>query len=163
MSKPSSIYDLEFTNNHGELVSLSYFVGKPVLVVNTASKCGFTPQYEGLQKLHEEFREQGLIVLGFPCDQFAHQEPGSDQEINEFCKVNFGVDFALSQKVNVNGKDAHPIYQFLKSHSKGLLGGGIKWNFTKFLIAPDGKSIKRYAPSTAPEDIRSDIKSLISK
>ena len=163
MSKPSSIYDLEFTNNHGELVSLSDFVGKPVLVVITASKCGFTPQYEGLQKLHEEFREQGLIVLGFPCDQFAHQEPGSDQEIDEFCKVNFGVDFALSQKVNVNGKDAHPIYQFLKSHSKGLLGGGIKWNFTKFLIAPDGKSIKRYAPSTAPEDIRSDIKSLISK
>ena len=163
MSKPSSIYDLEFTNNHGELVSLSDFVGKPVLVVNTASKCGFTPQYEGLQKLHEEFREQGLIVLGFPCDQFAHQEPGSDQEIDEFCKVNFGVDFALSQKVNVNGKDAHPIYQFLKSHSKGLLGGGIKWNFTKFLIEPDGKSIKRYAPSNAPEDIRSDIKSLISK
>jgi glutathione peroxidase len=163
MSKPSSIYDLEFTNNRGELVSLSDFVGKPVLVVNTASKCGFTPQYEGLQKLHEEFREQGLIVLGFPCDQFAHQEPGSDQEIDEFCKVNFGVDFALSQKVNVNGKDAHPIYQFLKSHSKGLLGGGIKWNFTKFLIEPDGKSIKRYAPSTAPEDIRSDIKSLISK
>lgn len=163
MPKPSSIYDLEFTNNHGELVSLSDFVGKPVLVVNTASKCGFTPQYEGLQKLHEEFREQGLIVLGFPCDQFAHQEPGNDQEIDEFCKVNFGVDFALSQKVNVNGKDAHPIYQFLKSHSKGLLGGGIKWNFTKFLIAPDGKSIKRYAPSTAPEDIRSDIKSLISK
>ena len=163
MSKPSSIYDLEFTNNHGEIVALADFVGKPVLVVNTASKCGFTPQYEGLQKLHEEFREQGLIVLGFPCDQFAHQEPGSDQEIDEFCKVNFGVDFALSQKVNVNGKDAHPIYQFLKSHSKGLLGGGIKWNFTKFLIAPDGKSIKRYAPSTAPEDIRSDIKSLISK
>ena len=163
MSKPSSIYDFEFTNNRGELVSLSDFVGKPVLVVNTASKCGFTPQYEGLQKLHEEFREQGLIVLGFPCDQFAHQEPGSDQEIDEFCKVNFGVNFALSQKVNVNGKDAHPIYQFLKSHSKGLLGGGIKWNFTKFLIAPDGKSIKRYAPSTAPEDIRSDIKSLISK
>ena len=163
MSKPSSIYDLEFTNNHGELVALADFVGKPVLVVNTASKCGFTPQYEGLQKLHEEFREQGLIVLGFPCDQFAHQEPRSDQEIDEFCKVNFGVDFALSQKVNVNGKDAHPIYQFLKSHSKGLLGGGIKWNFTKFLIAPDGKSIKRYAPSTAPEDIRSDIKSLISK
>jgi glutathione peroxidase len=163
MSKPSSIYDFEFTNNRGELVALADFVGQPVLVVNTASKCGFTPQYEGLQKLHEEFREQGLIVLGFPCDQFAHQEPGSDQEIDEFCKVNFGVDFALSQKVNVNGKDAHPIYQFLKSQSKGLLGGGIKWNFTKFLIAPDGKSIKRYAPSTAPEDIRSDIKSLISK
>jgi glutathione peroxidase len=163
MATANSIYDLEFTNNRGEKVSLSDYAGKPILVVNTASKCGFTPQYEGLQKLHEEFREQGLIVLGFPCDQFAHQEPGNDQEIDEFCKVNFGVDFSLSQKVNVNGKDAHPVFQFLKSHSKGLLGGAIKWNFTKFLIAPDGQTIKRFAPKTAPDEIRSDIKSLISK
>jgi glutathione peroxidase len=114
------------------------------LVVNTASKCGFTPQYEGLQKLHEEFRSQGLIVLGFPCDQFAHQEPGDDAQIDEFCKVNYGVDFPLSQKVNVNGKDAHPVFQFLKSRS-------------------NGESIKRYAPSTAPEDIRSDIEALLPK
>lgn len=157
MSKLTSIYDLEFTNNHGENVSLADYAGKPILIVNTASKCGFTPQYEGLQKLNEEFREQGLIVLGFPCDQFAHQEPGNDQEINEFCKVNFGVDFPLSQKVNVNGKNAHPIFKFLKSNSKSLLGGAVKWNFTKFLISPDGQSIKRYSPNTTPESIRTDV------
>jgi glutathione peroxidase len=157
MSKLTSIYDLEFTNNRGENVSLADYAGKPILIVNTASKCGFTPQYEGLQKLNEEFREQGLIVLGFPCDQFAHQEPGNDQEINEFCKVNFGVDFPLSQKVNVNGKNAHPIFKFLKENSKSLLGGAVKWNFTKFLISPDGKSIKRYSPSTTPESIRTDV------
>jgi glutathione peroxidase len=161
MADASNIYDLSFTNNRGELVSLSDYSGKPILVVNTASKCGFTPQYEGLQKLHEEFREQGLIVLGFPCDQFAHQEPGDDAQIDEFCKINYGVDFPLSQKVSVNGKDAHPIFQFLKNKSKGLLGGSVKWNFTKFLIAPDGDSIKRYAPNTAPADIRSDIEALL--
>lgn len=157
MSKPTSIYDLEFTNNRGKLVSLADYAGKPILIVNTASKCGFTPQYEGLQKLNEEFREQGLIVLGFPCDQFAHQEPGNDQEIDEFCKVNFGVDFPLSQKVNVNGKNAHPIFKFLKGNSKSLLGGAVKWNFTKFLISPDGQSIKRYSPNTTPENIRADV------
>jgi glutathione peroxidase len=157
MSKPTSIYDLEFTDNRGNLVSLADYSGKPILIVNTASKCGFTPQYEGLQKLNEEFREQGLIVLGFPCDQFAHQEPGNDQEIDEFCKVNFGVDFPLSQKVNVNGKNAHPIFKFLKENSKSLLGGTVKWNFTKFLISPDGKSIKRYSPNTTPENIRTDV------
>ena len=157
MSKPTSIYDLEFTDNRGNPVSLADYSGKPILIVNTASKCGFTPQYEGLQKLNEEFREQGLIVLGFPCDQFAHQEPGNDQEIDEFCKVNFGVDFPLSQKVNVNGKNAHPIFKFLKENSKSLLGGTVKWNFTKFLISPDGKSIKRYSPNTTPENIRTDV------
>jgi len=157
MSKPTSIYDLEFTDNRGKLVSLADYSGKPILIVNTASKCGFTPQYEGLQKLNEEFRDQGLIVLGFPCDQFAHQEPGNDQEIDEFCKVNFGVDFPLSQKVNVNGKNAHPVFKFLKDNSKSLLGGTVKWNFTKFLISPDGKSIKRYSPNTTPENIRTDV------
>jgi len=157
MSKPTSIYDLEFTDNRGKLVSLADYSGKPILIVNTASKCGFTPQYEGLQKLNEEFRDQGLIVLGFPCDQFAHQEPGNDQEIDEFCKVNFGVDFPLSQKVNVNGKNAHPIFKFLKDNSKSLLGGTVKWNSTKFLISPDGKSIKRYSPNTTPENIRTDV------
>jgi len=157
MPKSTSIYDLEFTDNRGNLVSLADYSGKPILIVNTASKCGFTPQYEGLQKLNEEFREQGLIVLGFPCDQFAHQEPGNDQEIDEFCKVNFGVDFPLSQKVNVNGKNAHPIFKFLKENSKSLLGGTVKWNFTKFLISPDGKSIKRYSPNTTPENIRTDV------
>jgi glutathione peroxidase-family protein len=163
MATASNIYDLSFINNRGESVSLSDYSGKPILVVNTASKCGFTPQYEGLQKLQEEFRAQGLIVLGFPCDQFAHQEPGDDAQIDEFCKVNYGVDFPLSQKINVNGNAAHPIFKFLKSRSKGLLGGTIKWNFTKFLIAPDGKSIKRYAPNTAPEAMRSDIEELLRK
>ena len=158
-----SIYDFTVKMPGGQAEAMEAHKGKVVLVVNTASKCGFTPQYEGLQKLHEEFRSQGLIVLGFPCDQFAHQEPGDDAQIDEFCKVNYGVDFPLSQKVNVNGKDAHPVFQFLKSRSKGLLGGGVKWNFTKFLIAPDGESIKRYAPSTAPEDIRSDIEALLPK
>ena len=157
MSKSTSIYDLGFTDNRGNLVSLADYSGKPILIVNTASKCGFTPQYEGLQKLNEEFREKGLIVLGFPCDQFAHQEPGNDQEIDEFCKVNFGVDFPLSQKVNVNGKNAHPIFKFLKENSKSLLGGTVKWNFTKFLISPDGKSIKRYSPNITPENIRADV------
>lgn len=163
MSNPSSIYDLEFTDNRGNLVSLADYSGKPILIVNTASKCGFTPQYEGLQKLNEEFREQGLIVLGFPCDQFAHQEPGNDQEIDEFCKVNFGVDFPLSQKVNVNGKNAHPIFKFLKENSKSLLGGTVKWNFTKFLISPDGKSIKRYSPNTTPENIRTDVLEILPR
>ena len=163
MTTPTSIYDLEFTNNRGEKVSLSDYAGKPILVVNTASKCGFTPQYEGLQKLNQEFREQGLIVLGFPCDQFAHQEPGDDQAIDEFCKVNFGVDFPLSQKVNVNGKNTHPIFKFLKSNSKSLLGGAVKWNFTKFLIAPDGKSVQRYSPSTTPDSISGDIAKLLQK
>ena len=163
MAQVSKIYDLSFVNNRGETVSLADYSGKPILVVNTASKCGLTPQYEGLQKLHEEFRDQGLIVLGFPCNQFANQERGNDAQIDEFCKVNYGVDFTLSQKVNVNGKDTHPVFQFLKSRSKGLLGGKVKWNFTKFLIAPDGETITRYAPTTKPEDIRSDIEAVLPK
>ncbi len=161
MTTSSSIYNLEFTDNHGKTVALADYSGKPVLVVNTASKCGFTPQYEGLQKLHEEFRERGLIVLGFPCDQFAQQEPGNDQEIDEFCKTNYGVDFLLAMKVKVNGKDAHPVFKFLKENATGLLGGSVKWNFTKFLISPDGKTIKRYAPSTTPESLRGDITKLL--
>ena len=163
MAQVSKIYDLSFVNNRGETVSLADYSGKPILVVNTASKCGLTPQYEGLQKLHEEFRDQGLIVLGFPCNQFANQERGNDAQIDEFCKVNYGVDFTLSQKVNVNGKDTHPVFQFLKSRYKGLLGGKVKWNFTKFLIAPDGETITRYAPTTKPEDIRSDIEAVLPK
>jgi glutathione peroxidase len=153
MSTASNIHELSFVNNRGETVSLADYSGKPILVVNTASKCGFTPQYEGLQKLHEEFRSQGLIVLGFPCDQFAHQEPGNDAQIDEFCKVNYGVDFPLSQKVNVNGKDAHPVFQFLKSRSKGLLGGGVKWNFTKFLLDRSGQVADRMAPLSTPQSL----------
>lgn len=162
MTTGNSIYDLEFTNNKGEVVDLADFSGQPLLIVNTASKCGFTPQYEGLQRLHEEYKDKGLVVLGFPCDQFAHQEPGDDYAIDEFCKVNFGVNFPLSKKVDVNGKATHPIFEFLKQRSNGLLGSRVKWNFTKFLVSPDGQTVKRFAPATTPDSLRSDIDKLLA-
>ena len=161
MSETTAFSDLTFTTNRGETVRMSDFAGRPVLVVNTASKCGFTPQYDGLQKLHEEYGPKGLVVLGFPCDQFAHQEPGDDAQIEEFCRVNYGVTFPLSQKVDVNGKDTHPVFAYLKDRAGGLLGSGIKWNFTKFLVSPDGSQVKRYAPKTAPAEIASDIEALL--
>lgn len=157
-----SFHDLSFVNNRGETVAMSDFAGKPVLVVNTASKCGFTPQYQGLQQLHEELSPLGLVVLGFPCDQFMHQEPGDDQQIEEFCSLNYGVTFPLSTKVEVNGPNTHPIFVFLKEKARGLLGGSIKWNFTKFLVAPDGTVVKRYAPKTAPEHIKPDIETFLN-
>jgi glutathione peroxidase len=162
VSNIDSLHDLSFTDNHGKDVALSDFDGRPVLIVNTASKCGFTPQYQGLQELHEEFKDRGLVVLGFPCDQFAHQEPGDDDQIEEFCSINYGVTFPLSRKVDVNGKGADPVFVFLKEHSSGLLGSGIKWNFTKFLVSPDGTTVKRYAPKTAPVELRGDIEELLS-
>lgn len=156
-----SIYALSFTDNHGQAVSLRDFEGKPVLVVNTASKCGFTPQYDELQRLHEEWGPRGLVVLGFPCDQFAHQEPGDDAQIEEFCRVNYGVTFPLSTKVDVNGKGTHPVFRFLKERAGGMLGSSIKLNFTKFLVAPDGQTVTRYAPKTKPADIEPDIAGLL--
>ena len=145
-------------------MALSDFNKNVAIVVNVASQCGYTDvHYRELEQLYKKYKDRGFTVLAFPCNQFGNQEPGTPAEIEKFARQTKHATFPLFEKVNVNGKDAHPIYQFLKSHSNGLLGGGIKWNFTKFLIAPDGKSIKRYAPSTAPEDIRSDIKSLISK
>lgn len=161
MTTAESLYDLSFTNNKGESVSMRDYEGKPVLIVNTASKCGFTPQYDGLQKLHEEFAERGLVVLGFPCDQFAHQEPGDDGQIEEFCKLNYGVTFPLSTKIDVNGSNTDPVFAFVKSQAGGLLGSAIKWNFTKFLVAPDGTTVKRYAPKTAPEALTADIEALL--
>ena len=155
--QPSSLYDLSFVDNHGQEVDLKQFEGRPVLVVNTASKCGFTPQYDGLQELHEKFQDQGLVVIGFPCDQFAHQEPGGDDEIAEFCRVNHGVTFPLSTKVDVNGSGTHPVFAFLKDRAGGLLGSRIKWNFTKFLVHPDGVTVKRYAPNVTPDRIEGDI------
>ena len=152
-----TIYDLTFTDNHGQQVDMAQFEGKPVLVVNTASKCGFTPQYDDLQKIYEDFKDQGLVVIGFPCDQFMHQEPGDDAQIEEFCRVNYGVTFPLSTKVEVNGDHTHPVFKFLKDKSGGALGSRIKWNFTKFLVQPDGKTVKRYAPMTKPTQIRGDI------
>ena len=136
---------------------LSDYAGQVVLVVNTASKCGFTPQYKGLQKLYEEFRDEGFVVLGFPCDQFAHQEPGTDEEIGAFCERNFGVEFPLFSKVEVNGSDAHPLYEWLKSEKSGVLGGRIKWNFTKFLVGRDGHVIDRFGPNRKPEDLREAV------
>ena len=161
MTDSASLYDLTFTDNHGQEVDLADYAGKPVLVVNTASKCGFTPQYDDLQKLHEELSPKGLVVLGFPCDQFAHQEPGDDDQIEEFCKVNYGVTFPLSTKIDVNGKGTHPVFAFLKDRAGGVLGSSIKWNFTKFLVSPDGRTVRRYAPTTKPGEIASDIEPLL--
>ena len=162
MTGAHSLYELSFTDNHGDTVALSAFAGHPVLVVNTASMCGFTPQYDGLQQLHEQYAARGLVVLGFPCDQFGHQEPGSDTEIEEFCRLNHGVTFPLSTKVSVNGPDTHPVFEFVKSRTSGLLGEAVKWNFTKFLVAQDGRTVIRYAPMTAPEAIASDIETLLA-
>ena len=161
MSNEPSVFSLSFTTNHGETLPLATFEGRPLLIVNTASKCGFTPQYEGLQALQEQYRDEGLVVIGFPCDQFANQEPGDDAAIEEFCRVNYGVDFPLSTKVDVNGKETHPVFAFLKERAGGRLGSSIKWNFTKFLVAPDGTTVKRYAPTTKPEAIRADIEALL--
>jgi glutathione peroxidase len=161
MSNSKNLHDLSFTTNRGEEVSLADYAGRPVLIVNTASKCGFTPQYEGLQELHEQLKDQGLVVLGFPCDQFAHQEPGDDAAIEEFCQINYGVTFPLSTKVDVNGKDTHPVFEFVKERSKGMLGSAVKWNFTKFLVSPDGQTVTRYAPTTEPADLRPDIEAML--
>lgn len=145
----------------GSEKALADYAGQVVLVVNTASKCGFTPQYTGLQELYEEFGDQGFVVLGFPCDQFARQEPGTDEEIGAFCERNFGVEFPLFSKIDVNGSDAHPLYGWLKSEKSGLLGGRVKWNFTKFLIGRDGRVIGRFGPNRKPEDLRDAVEAAL--
>ena len=145
----------------GQEQDLADYAGKVVLVVNTASKCGFTPQYKGLQKLYEDYRDKGLVVLGFPSDQFAHQEPGTDEEIGQFCERNFGVEFPMFSKIEVNGSGAHPLYTWLKSEKSGLLGGRINWNFTKFLIGRDGRVIGRFGPNRKPESLRAEIEAAL--
>ena len=157
----ASIYDFKALNNKGKEVDFADYKGKVLLIVNTASKCGFTPQYDGLEALWKKYQDQGLVVVGFPCDQFAHQEPGSDAEIAEFCRLNHGVTFPLMSKIEVNGEGAHPIYKYLKSQTKGLLGSAIKWNFTKFLISRDGSRIERFGPAVKPEAIEDKIKALL--
>lgn len=157
-----TIYDLSVTSNRGEEIDLARYRGRPLLIVNTASKCGFTPQYDGLQELHENYADRGLVVIGFPCDQFAHQEPGDDAAIEEFCRVNYGVSFLLTTKVDVNGDDAHPVFEYLKQRSGGLLGSRIKWNFTKFLVAADGRTVTRYSPKTQPSDMVPDVEAAVS-
>jgi glutathione peroxidase-family protein len=157
-----TIYELSATSNHGEPIDFSAFRGRPMLIVNTASKCGFTPQYAGLQELHERYGPRGLVVIGFPCDQFGHQEPGDDAAIEEFCTSTFGITFPLTTKVEVNGTGTHPVFAFLKERANGLLVSTVKWNFTKFLVAPDGTSVKRFAPNTEPAKLAGDIERLLS-
>jgi glutathione peroxidase len=159
-----NVYDFQATSLDGKPVDLAQYRGKALLIVNTASKCGFTPQYQGLETLHRELHGRGLEVLGFPCNQFGGQEPGSEEEIGAFCEKNYGVSFPMFAKVDVNGDQAHPLWQHLKSEAPGVLGTeGIKWNFTKFLIGRDGKVVKRYAPQTKPEEIAGDVEKLLGQ
>ena len=153
----TSMYDFKATSIDGKETDLSEYEGKVVLVVNVASKCGFTPQYKGLEQLYQDYKDQGLVILGFPCDQFGHQEPGSEEEIQEFCSLTYGVDFPMFAKVDVNGKDAHPLYQWLRKAKSGLGGDRIKWNFTKFLVDKQGNPVKRYGSTTKPEKLTDDI------
>lgn len=154
----ASIYDFEAQQIGGQTVPLAQFRGKPLLIVNTASACGFTPQFAGLEELHRKYGERGLVVLGFPCNQFGSQDPGSNEEIASFCQVNYGVTFPMMTKVDVNGPEAHPLYRWLTAEAPGLLGSkAIKWNFTKFLVGKDGEVLKRYAPMDAPEKLSKDI------
>jgi len=151
-------------NLQGEPVDLKQYAGKVLLIVNTASNCGFTPQYKGLEAIYQQFKDKGVEVLGFPCNQFGHQEPGSAGEIGAFCEKNYGVTFPLFDKIDVNGDKAHPLFQHLKSQAPGLLGSqSIKWNFTKFLVKKDGTVFKRYAPQTAPKDLLEDIEKLLTE
>ncbi len=157
----TSLYDFTVKRNDGSDFALSTLRDKPVLIVNTASKCGFTGQYSGLESLYQEYKDKGLTILAFPCDQFAHQEPGTDAEIAEFCKLNYGVTFPVMSKIEVNGKGADPLYVWLKKQAPGVLGGSIKWNFTKFLVGKDGKSVERFASKTEPEELRPSIEEVL--
>ena len=179
----ANIYDFKALNNKGVEVDLAQYEGKVLMIVNTASKCGFTPQYDGLEALYQKYRDQGLVIVGFPCDQFAHQEPGSDEQIAEFCRINHGVTFPLMKKIDVNGKDAHPVFEYLKSQAPAEEYKGIKakaartmlkgisksvekdsdilWNFTKFLINRDGTIVKRFPPVTTPDEMEDVIKSML--
>jgi len=158
-----SVYDFTANLNNGQPQPLSAYRGRVQLIVNTASECGFTPQYKGLQELYAKYHDRGLEILGFPCDQFGHQEPGSDADIRSFCDLNYGVTFPLFSKIEVNGDGAHPLYKWLKSEKAGLLGEKIKWNFTKFLIDKQGNVVDRYAPTTTPEKIAADIERELAK
>ena len=158
----TTIADFTVVNNKGEQIDLKQKLGKIILVVNTASKCGFTPQYEGLEELFQQYREQGFEVLAFPCNQFGAQEPGNASEIAEFCKVNFGLTFPLMEKVDVNGDEASPLFDWMKAEKPGLMGSkAIKWNFTKFLVDREGKTVSRHAPTTKPEQLRKEIEELL--
>ena len=158
----TTAYDFSATDIDGQPRDLSEYAGKALLIVNVASKCGFTPQYTGLEKLWQDYRDRGLVVLGFPCDQFGHQEPGDEAEIKNFCSLTYDVDFPLFAKIDVNGKNTHPLYKWLKDEKGGMLGSRINWNFTKFLVGRDGKVIKRYAPTDTPESLSKDIEAALA-
>ena len=157
-----NFYDFSAKKMNGQEVKMEEYRGKVVLVVNTASKCGLTPQFTELEELYKEYKEKGFEILGFPCNQFAKQDPASNKEISEFCLINYGVTFTMFEKINVNGGNTHPIYKFLKNEEKGILSKEIKWNFTKFLINKDGKVINRYSPTTKPLKIEGDILKLLN-
>ena len=159
----SKLYDFVVKDSQGNEQPLSQYKGKAILIVNVASKCGFTPQYEGLQKLYQEFHDKGFEILGFPCNQFAWQERGSDEEIQQFCKQNYGVTFKVFSKIKVNGKAAHPLYQYLTSKETSRFGGKINWNFTKFLIDQNGSIVNRFEPAVTPSEISEPIKNLLEK
>jgi glutathione peroxidase len=162
-SAPSSVYDFEALSIEGKTASLATQRGKVLLIVNTASACGFTPQFGGLETLWKTYRDRGLVVLGFPSNEFGSQDPGSNDEIASFCEMNYGVSFPMMEKVEVNGGQAHPLFKWLTKEAPGLLGStGIKWNFTKFLVGKDGKVIKRYAPTDKPESITKDIEAALA-
>ena len=157
------IYDFDARQINGQDTALSEFKDKVMLIVNTASQCGFTPQFGGLEELHKTYSGRGLVVLGFPCNQFGAQDPGNDSDIASFCQVNYGVSFSMMSKINVNGPTAHPLYKWLSAEAPGLLGSkSIKWNFTKFLIGKDGRVIKRYAPLDKPADLAKDIEAALA-
>jgi glutathione peroxidase len=159
----ASVYDFDARDISGKDITLSQFKGQVLLVVNTASKCGFTPQFGGLEALHKTYAGKGLAVLGFPCNQFGSQDPGADGEIESFCQVNYGVSFPMMGKIDVNGPKAHPLYKWLSAEAPGLLGSkAIKWNFTKFLVGKDGKVIRRYAPTDKPADLAKDVEAALA-
>jgi glutathione peroxidase len=159
-----TIYDFEAVQMNGQSLALDQMRGQVMLIVNTASACGFTPQFGGLEKLHQAYQSQGLRVMGFPCNQFGGQDPGSNADIASFCQLNFGVSFPMMEKIEVNGASAHPLYQWLCAEAPGLLGSkGIKWNFTKFLVGRDGRVLKRYAPMDKPEKLKADIEAALKQ
>jgi len=163
MSAEKTVYEFQAKDITGKDISLDGFKGKVMLIVNTASKCGFTPQFGGLEELHKQYAGKGLAVLGFPCNQFGSQDPGADGEIESFCQVNYGVSFPMMSKIDVNGPAAHPLYKWLSAEAPGLLGSkSIKWNFTKFLVGKDGKVIRRYAPNDKPADLAKDIEAALT-
>jgi glutathione peroxidase len=159
----TTLSDFHATSIDGSDVDLASYAGKVVVVVNTASQCGFTPQYAGLQRLYDDYAGQGLVVLGFPCDQFGHQEPGTEDEIAEFCESSFGVTFPMFAKIDVNGDDTHPLYQWLKHQQSGVIGKDIRWNFTKFLIGRDGRVVRRFGPVKEPETMRPQIEKALTE